>query len=138
MLVAPVLEAADPKTELAGVKVYLPEGEWYDTVRGRLLEGPCEFSDKYMYDEIPVFVRAGAVIPGQRDAKRLEEKSYSRLTVTVYPGKSGSYDLYEDDGETPDYIDGNHAYIRLAHEKKNGVRKVTVRKVKGGFTGFLA
>ena len=138
MLVAPVLEAAAPETELAGVKVYLPEGEWYDTVRGRLLDGPCEFHDKYMYDEIPVFVRAGAIIPGQRDAKRLEEKSYSKLTVTVYPGKSGSYDLYEDDGETPDYIAGNHAYIRLAHEKKNGIRKVTVKKVKGGFTGFLA
>ena len=138
MLAAPVLEPADPKSELAKVKVYLPEGEWYDTVRGRRLHGPCEFTDRYLYDEIPVFVRAGAVIPGQRGAKRLDEKSYSHLVVNVYPGDSGSYDLYEDDGMTPDYIDANHVYIRLSHAKKDGVRTVTVKKLRGDYAGFLA
>ena len=120
MLVVPVLEPADPGSELAKVKVYLPAGEWYDTVRGRMLQGPCEFTDRYLYDETPVFVRAGAVIPGQRGTKRLDEKSYSRLVVNVYPGEAGSYDLYEDDGMTADYIDANHAYIRLSHAKKDG------------------
>ena len=137
MLVAPVLKAADPGSELAEVRVYLPEGVWYDTVRGRTLEGPCEFRDKYLWDEIPVFVRSGAVIPGQRGANRLEEKSYSHLVVNVYPGASGSYDLYEDDGMCPDYVDGNHAYIRMSHEKDGCTRRVTVRKLSGDFEGFL-
>ncbi|MBQ6352025.1 MAG: DUF5110 domain-containing protein, partial [Lentisphaeria bacterium] len=138
MLVAPVLEAADPKSELAKVKVYLPDGEWYDTVRGRTLQGPCEFTDRYLYDEIPVFVRSGAVIPGQRGANRLDESSYSHLVVNVYPGDSGSYDLYEDDGMTADYLERNHAYIRMSHGKKDGVRTVTVKKLRGDFAGFLA
>ncbi len=138
MLVSPVVEPADPKSELAKVKVYLPEGEWYDTVRGRTLSGPCEFTEHCLYDEIPVYVRAGSIIPGQRDAKRLDEKSYSRLTVNVYPGKAGSYDLYEDDGLEPDYFSGNHAYIRMSHSKRGGVRKVTLKLLRGKFSGFLA
>ena len=138
MLVSPVVEAADPKSELAKVKVYLPEGEWFDTVRGRRLAGPCEYTDRCLYDETPVFVRAGAAIPGQRDAKRLDEKSYSHLVVNVYPGASGSYDMYEDDGMTPDYLEKNHAYIRMSHAKAGKVRTVTVKKVSGDFKGFLA
>ena len=138
MLVAPVLDPVEPGTELAKVRIYLPEGEWYDTVRGRLISGPCEYTDRFLFNEIPVFVRAGAVIPGQRDARRLDEKSYSHLTVNVYPGASGSYDLYEDDGLTPDYLDGNHAYIRMSHDKRGSVRTVSVKLSKGGYEGFLA
>ena len=138
MLVSPVVEAADPKSELAKVKVYLPEGKWFDTVRGRRLAGPCEYTDRCLYDEIPVFVRAGSVIPGQRGATRLDEKSYSRLVVNVYPGEAGSYDMYEDDGLTPDYLEKNHAYIRMSHAKRGKVRTVTVKKLSGDFKGFLA
>ena len=138
MLVSPVVEAVDPKSELAKVKVYLPAGEWFDTMRGRRLSGPCEYTDHCLYNEIPVFVRAGAIIPGQRDAKRLDEKSYSHLIVNVYPGKSGTYDLYEDDGLTPDYLDKNHVYLRMSHAKSGSVRTVTVKKLKGDFSGFLA
>ena len=138
MLVSPVVEAVDPKSELAKVKVYLPAGEWFDTVRGRRLAGPCEYTDRCLYDEIPVFVRAGAVIPGQRGATRLDEKSYSHLVVNVYPGASGSYDMYEDDGLTPDYLEKNHAYIRMSHAKAGKTRTVTVKKLSGDFKGFLA
>jgi alpha-glucosidase len=138
MLVSPVVDAVDPKSELAKVKVYLPAGEWYDTMRGRRLSGPCEYTDRCLYNEIPVFVRAGAVIPGQRDAKRLDEKSYSHLVVNVYPGASGSYDMYEDDGLTPDYLNKNHVYIRMSHAKSGNIRTVTVKKLKGDFAGFLA
>ncbi len=138
MLVVPVHAPADPESELATLKFHLPQGEWYDTVRGETVTGGKTLQRKYMLNEIPVFVRPGAVIPGQQLCMRLKEKSYSKLTMTAYPGAAGCYDLYEDDGETVDYIDGKFAVIRMEHSKENNTRILKVRRTEGMFPGFLA
>ncbi len=137
MIVVPVHVPVDPESELAAMRFYLPQGKWYDTVRGEFVEGGKILRRKYMLDEVPLFVRPGAVIPGQQVCTRLNEKSYSSLTMTAYPGGSGSYDLYEDDGETIDYIDGKFARIRMAQRREGSARILEIRHADGTFPGFL-
>ncbi len=137
MLVAPVHSPAGKDSELATMRFYLPAGEWYDICRGEMVTGGQRILRRYMLNEIPRFVRPGTVIPGQQLCRRLTEKSYSNLTMTVYPGKSGVYELYEDDGETVDYIDGKFARIRMEHRKEDNVRILNVHHAAGDFPGFL-
>lgn len=137
MLLAPVVSPVNPESELAEAEIWLPEGEWYDVAAGSMLKGGRTISRKFMLKEVPVFVRPGTVIPEQRNCRRLNDRSYSNLVMTVYPGESGAYDLYEDDGITTDYLDGKFARIAMAHRKKEGVRTLSVVHREGTFAGFL-
>jgi len=71
MLVAPVVQPVSKKDEMAEAKVWLPPGKWWDTVWGAPIHGNVWLKERYLLEEIPVFVRPGAVIPGQRMTHRL-------------------------------------------------------------------
>jgi hypothetical protein len=92
----------------------------------------------YLIDEVPVFARAGTIIPGQRTVERLAPGSYRDLVLTVMPGGTGgAYELYEDDGLTDGYQRGASATIPLAHKVTKSGRVVTVGPARGSFKGFL-
>ncbi len=137
MMVAPVTVPADTETEMAEVKVWLPKGKWFDVAMGNMEKGGQVIKRNYHHCEIPVFVRPGAIIPGQKQCMRLNEASCSRLTVTAYPGGDGQYDYYEDDGLSQDYLSGGSATIRLEQRDNKTCRTVKIHKAKGGFDGFL-
>jgi len=136
-LVAPVVTPAEASDGTAAVKVWLPEGEWFDTALGRPEKGNRTIKRRYTLDEIPVFVRPGTVIPGQKPPARLNESGYKELVVTAYPGADGSYDLYEDDGASRDYLEDRFAFIRLEQKERRGGRKIVLRPARGSFPGFL-
>ncbi len=136
MIVAPVTAVAEPISGAAKIETWLPPGEWYDAALGRLVQGDAIYPASYVIDETPVFVRAGAVVPGQANAKRLGHGSYPELIVDAYPGGDGEYRLYEDDGHSTAYRDGKCAWIPLAQKTKNNHRFITVGKAEGDFEGF--
>lgn len=136
LLVAPVLKPADPGTELASVAFWLPPGQWFDTARGCFEKGGRTLRRSYLASEIPVFVRPGAVIPGQGACTRLVAGSYRDLVVTAYPGGDGRYRLYEDDGLSPDYQRDRCAWIPLSQCAAAGTRTVTVGRAEGTYGGF--
>ncbi len=138
MLVAPVVRPVSAKDEMAEVKIFLPPGEWFDTALGSLETGGQIIRRKYLTSEIPVFVKAGAIIPGQRPPKRLSEGAYPDLIVTVYPGRAGRYELYEDDGISQDYLRGRCATILLSHQSSKGKRTITISKANGRYKGFTS
>ncbi len=112
ILVAPVVtEGATQR------RVYLPEGEWYDFWTGRRMRGGRTITAQAPLERLPLYVRAGAIIPmapedRQRTGERLEE-----LTLAVFPGAAPfSFTLYEDDGETTGYRRGEYATIGLHSE----------------------
>ncbi len=133
MLVAP----SDPESGLAERKIWLPEGEWFDTARGKMETGGRWISRQYLLGEIPVFVRPGTVIPRQQVPENLDAGCYRKLMMSVYPGASGSYELYEDDGVSQDYIADKFATIRMAQQDHGGVKRLTVKST-GFFNGFEA
>lgn len=136
MLVAPVVAPMDAADEMAEVKVWLPKGEWFDTATGMLDKGGAWLRRRYHIHEAPAFVGPGAVIPGQKAPLRLTEGSYRDLVVTIYPGKSGEYVLYEDDGVSQDYMKGGFARIALSHKDFKGGKRIVIGGAKGRYKGF--
>jgi alpha-glucosidase (family GH31 glycosyl hydrolase) len=136
MLVAPVIQPVDVDDEMAQVKVWLPEGDWFDTATGDLLKGDRVVKRRYTLEETPVFVKPGTVWVEQSTQMRLREGSYPDLRFVIYPGDKGEYTVYEDDGISMAYQQGLDARIRLSHKKTAGSREITIDPVVGDFKGF--
>ena len=139
MVVAPVVSPLGDDS-MAAVRVWLPHGEWYDVAHGARLrvehaEGAW-FERRYLLSEVPVFVRAGTVVPYQRDAERLDSPSYPHLVVAAYPGADGTYELYEDDGMSTGYLTGESASTPLAQRVTERSRTVQVGPTLGDYPGW--
>lgn len=111
LLVAPVLSPGTRQRD-----VPLPPGEWYDFWTGEHQRGGGTVSASAPLDRIPVFVRAGALLPTQQEVQYTGEQPIDPLTVTVYPltaNGTSSRMYYEDDGISFDYQKG--VYLRRQH-----------------------
>lgn len=129
ILVAPVTDDAVNRT------VYLPEGEWTDFWNGTKITGPLSFSYDAPLDRIPLFVRAGSIIPMGPDVQYAGEKDWDNLEIRVYPGTDGSFTLYEDEGDGYGYEKGR--YGRIVFGWDDAKRELSVSAVEGGFPGML-
>ncbi|HEV2305228.1 MAG TPA: TIM-barrel domain-containing protein [Candidatus Acidoferrales bacterium] len=108
ILVAPVCEEGATSR-----RVYLPQGEWYDFWTGERTRGGREISRDVDLETLPLFVRAGAILPLGPVKQYTGEKVDGPLTVTIYPGADGSFLLYEDDGKSFDYRKGEWMGIQM-------------------------
>lgn len=87
--------------------IYFPEGDWYDYWSGKKYTGKRYVNVVAPADVLPMFVRAGAIIPQQPVMSYTDEKKVTTLELQVYPGP-GSLDYYEDDGTSLDYSQGRY------------------------------
>ncbi len=120
LLVAPVVEKGASSRTL-----YLPRGSWYDFWAQEKIEGGREVTRKVDLETIPVYVRAGAVIPLGPVKQYSGEKVDGPLTLLVHPGADGSFSLYEDDGESFNYRGGE--FMRLNIRWNNRRRQLSMR-----------
>jgi len=123
MLVAPVVEKGARER-----KVYLPQGAWYDFWTKEKLEGGKEISRSVDLATMPLYVRAGAVIPMVPIKQYTEEKVDGPLTLWVHPGSDGACTLYEDDGKTFNYRRGEFMRLELTWSDRDRVLKVRLAK----------
>jgi alpha-glucosidase (family GH31 glycosyl hydrolase) len=108
ILVAPVVEkGADTR------KVYLPAGAWYDFWTQERLEGSREISRNVDLETIPLYVRAGSILPLGPVKQFVGEKVDQPLSISIYPGADGSFLLYEDDGTSFNYRKGEWMGIQM-------------------------
>jgi alpha-glucosidase len=136
MLVSPVVTPANEQTELATTRVWLPPGRWFEVSTGRNLAGGRVHRIESAIGEVPRFVRPGTLLPGQSVTERLAPGSYPDLVVTAFPGGDGAYDLYEDDGETEEYLAGRHATLPLSQTAGANRRRIEVGPIRGDFRGI--
>ena len=101
VLVAPVFEKGATSRRL-----YLPRGTWHDFWTVERVEGGREVTRAVDLETIPLYVRAGAILPLGPVKQFVAEKSDEPLSIRIYPGADGSFLLYEDDGESFDYRRG--------------------------------
>lgn len=95
------------------VKVYLPAGGWYDLHTGKYFDGNSEIIADCGISKLPVFVKAGSVIPLQKAVQSTSEPAGDTLFVHIFNGKDAfTFNYYEDDGETYEYENGNF-YSRI-------------------------
>ena len=130
LIVAPITEHTSPKTNLAGVNVWLPEGRYTDVFTGRIYSGNKFVKMFRDIDCIPVLAKEGAIIPMSANGTTNDCSNPETLELLVYRG-NGSFTLYEDDGETLSYKNGE--YLKTAFAVKENGNKVefTVSKAEG-------
>ncbi|PWG78976.1 glycoside hydrolase family 31 protein [Pararcticibacter amylolyticus] len=112
--------------------VYLPEGTWFDYWTGKKYAGKQYVHVVCPLDTIPLFAKAGAVIPMQPEMLYSGEKPVNEIMLDIFPG-SGSFSLYEDDGVSLGYKSGKFALTEISVDgDANGV-KIDIRKPEGSF-----
>jgi hypothetical protein len=137
MVVAPVAKEISKESDLATVMVWLPEGTWYEWSTGALLKGPAKLSRTFALDELPVYVRAGAIIPMQPKMRHTGERPIDPLILAIYPGASGNTRVYEDAGDTLGYKTGEFAWTAVRHSETDAdTKKITIEPVEGRYPGM--
>lgn len=137
MLVSPVVDSMAPDTLLAAREVWLPEGEWYEWFTGTRLSGPAVVRRAFALDEIPVWVRAGAILPMAPPMERTDARALDPLVLTIFPGDSGSTRVYEDPGNSLDYATAEHAWTPVRQARgADAVVRIVVGAVEGGYAGM--
>jgi alpha-glucosidase (family GH31 glycosyl hydrolase) len=108
LLVAPVVEKGATTRG-----VYLPHGAWHDFWTGERIEGSREVSRPVDLATMPLYVRAGSILPLGPVKQYVAEKSDQPLSITIYPGTDASFLLYEDDGTSFNYRTGEWMGIQM-------------------------
>ncbi len=117
-------------------KVYLPGAYgWYDLRSGKYYEGGEVIEADAPYDYMPVFVREGSVIPFGPDIQYTSEKPVDPITLYVYAGTDGSFELYEDEGDNYNYESGAYTLIPFTYSEADNTLTVGTRT--GEFSGML-
>ncbi|MDZ7335285.1 MAG: DUF5110 domain-containing protein, partial [candidate division KSB1 bacterium] len=117
-------------------RVYLPAGTgWYELKSGRYFKGGQTITADAPYTDIPIFVRAGSILPCGPEIQYAMEKPAEPIRLFVYAGADGSFTLYEDEGINYKYELGQFAIIPFRyHEQK---RALYVGQRQGDFPGML-
>jgi alpha-glucosidase/alpha-D-xyloside xylohydrolase len=124
LLVAPVVEkGATSRT------VYLPRGVWYDYWTGERMDGEREIIRSVDLQTIPLYVRAGSILPLGPVKQFTSQKVDGPLSVSIYPGANASFLLYEDDGTSFNYRKGEWMGIQMTWNE--AARKLTLQLAPG-------
>ena len=129
LLVAPIY-----KENQTARKVYFPEGAWYDYWTDEKITGPMEKLVDAPLDKIPIFVKAGAIIPEQEPQNFIGEKKPEQLVLNIYP-KHGTFKttFYEDDGSSFEYEKGQYCITAFQISKENNRIEFSVNKKSGKY-----
>lgn len=123
-------------THSKNMEVYLPAGtRWYNFWTNEAIEGGQKLVISTTLNRIPLFVRAGSIVPCGPDVQYTGEKKWDNLTLCVYPGENGNFTLYEDEGNNYNYENG--AYTEIPMNWDNASRILTIGARKGEYNGML-
>jgi alpha-D-xyloside xylohydrolase len=117
--------------------VYLPQaaGGWYDFWSGKFVAAGQTIDAPAPYDALPLFVRAGSIIPTGPELQYTGEKPADPITIHVYAGADGAFTLYEDDGLTYKYEKG--AFAEIPFQWNDAAKILTIGQRKGSFSGMM-
>ena len=122
--------------ETKSTKIYLPAGTlWYDFWTNEKHEGGKEITKETTLDVIPLYVKAGSIIPVGPQVQYATEKLWDHLELKVYAGANGNFILYEDEFDNYNYEKG--AYTEIPISWNNASRKLTIGARKGAYEGML-
>lgn len=131
-LVAPVVHS-----KARSRSVYLPAGaSWFDFYSGKRYEGGQSINAAAPLARMPLFVRAGSIVPTGPAIQYTDEKPDAPITLFVYTGADGRFTLYNDQGTTYDYEHGVYTQIPIRYDEATGT--LSIGKRKGSFPGMPA
>ncbi|MDR3740380.1 MAG: glycoside hydrolase family 31 protein [Terracidiphilus sp.] len=131
LLVSPVL-----KPDATHRSVYLPAAPtWYDFWTGTSLTGSREIDAEAPLDRIPLYVRAGSILPLGPEIEYATQSPEGPIELRIYRGADGSFELYEDSGDSYDYQKGEHAVVPIHWSDATGTLTIGARQ--GSFPGMV-
>ena len=138
-LINPVTEPMyymSDSTPVSGVKktryVYLPKGcKWYDFWTSEQFEGGRTVEAEATLEIIPIYVRAGSIIPMGTKGQHTNELLEAPLELRIYPGENGCFTLYEDEGDNYNYEKGACSTIKILWD--DSLKQLTFEKREGYF-----
>lgn len=142
-LVAPVTEAmyvdAQGQVDMDRVcskEVYLPQAAgWFDFWTGKHYPGGQTIKKETPIDTMPIYIKAGSILPIGPKVQYAEEKKWNDLEIRVYPGANGEFVLYEDENDNYNYEKG--AYTEISFSWNDASRTLTIGDRKGSFKGMI-
>jgi alpha-D-xyloside xylohydrolase len=115
---------------------YLPKGAaWYDFWTNKQYKGGQTLTLETSFDRVPMFVRAGSILPLGPEMQYVGEKAWDNLEIRVYPGADGTFTLYEDEGDSYNYEKGVYSTISFSWSDKG--RTLTIDQRQGEYPGML-
>ena len=123
-------------TETKTAKKYLPKGaKWYDFWTNQLYNGGQEVTLQTTLDRVPMFVRAGSILPLGPEMQYVGEKAWNNLEMRIYPGADAEFSLYEDEGDNYNYEQGYYSNIIFTWSDRTRTLHISARQ--GGYKGML-
>ena len=115
---------------------YLPKGAtWYDFWTNKQYKGGQTVTLETTFDRVPMFVRAGSILPLGPEMQWVGEKKWDDLELRVYPGADGQFVLYEDEGDNYNYEKGVYSIIQFSWNDK--MHTLTISDRQGSYPGML-
>ena len=125
LMVCPVLES-----EVQSRQVYLPEGcEWYDFWNNKIYCGGEKIEALAPLQIIPIFVKAGSILPMGEIKQYMDENRSESITLNIYAGRDGCFRLYDDDGNSYGYENGQYSIIILKWDDANSILTIDREKI---------
>ncbi len=135
MFISPITNKKDYVMNRVIHKFFLPDGIWYDYVTGKKFPGGRQYVSFFKDQDYPVFAKAGAILPFGYNDNLNDTTPPKNMEISIFPGVSNKYDLYEDDGVSTlykkgyflkstieyNYLPNNYAIIVRAIEGKSGI-----------------
>lgn len=132
LLVAPITTSKDVLMDRTLHRLYIPKGVWYDFKTGKKFLGDRRYVAFYKDEDYPVFARQGSIIPLANFRNNINDTSSpDSLEIHIFPGKSNTYNLYEDDGVSDLYQNGNYLVTSIDYNYLSNNFTVIIRPVEG-------
>jgi alpha-glucosidase (family GH31 glycosyl hydrolase) len=139
MIVAPVTKPVDKQNYLAEESVWIPQGEWIERPTGKHFTGPKTVNRNFAIDQIPVYLRAGAIVPMQPPMQYTGEKPVDPLILEIEPladNAKSTYSVYEDSSKGEDYKRGICAWTDIDAKQSGDEFTAEIASIRGSYPGM--
>lgn len=128
IMVCPIVSQKDEEHP-----IYLPSGEWYDFWTGDKYNGKRDIVVEEPIERLPIFVRSAGIIPMQTNMEYAEGKTPNPLTILIFPGLIGEFNMYEDGGTTQNPLSEVYGITQILTSSTNEFLQVVVPEVEGNY-----
>jgi alpha-glucosidase len=140
MIVAPVTKAVEKDSQLAQESVWIPQGEWIEQPAGKHFTGPQTVQRSFSINQIPVYLKAGAIVPMQPQMEYTGQKPVDPLILQIEPmqdNEKSAYSVYDDSSKGEDYKRGVCTWTDVDAKQTGDDFTVEIAPVRGSYPGML-
>ncbi len=132
IIASPISDSISISNLLAPIKIWLPEGKWFDYSTGEIITGNRSYNRSYSLSQIPIFMKSGSIIPMYPPMSNTQNLP-DTLILTVVPGSKGSMRFYDDAGNDTDYMKDKFTWIKADQTTTNNIVHIKIEKPVGNY-----